>query len=92
MSAFLFCLPFQAADSLTQISISAALGTAEPIYGPSAIQSVALQESENPTYEITRDDLRWHGLDTTSAETQTFYLEAESGHMGLVQIIYSNVA
>lgn len=83
---------FSWVKSTAQASISAALGTAEPIYGPSAIQSVALQESENPTYEITRDDLRWHGLDTTSAETQTFYLEAESGHMGLVQIIYSNVA
>lgn len=72
--------------------MSAALGTAEPIYGPEALRSVAAQESQNPTHELTKDDLKWHALDTTSAETQTFYLEAESGHHGLVQVIYSNVA
>lgn len=72
--------------------ISAAFGTAEPIYGPEALRSVAIQESENPTYELTKEDLTWHALETTSAETQTFYLEADSGHCGIVQLIYSNVA
>lgn len=72
--------------------ISAAFGTAEPIYGPEALRSVAIQESENPTYELTKEDLTWHALETTSAETQTFYLEADSGLCGIVQLIYSNVA
>lgn len=72
--------------------MSAALGTAEPVYGATAIRSVAAQESQNPTYELTKEDLKWNVLDTTSAETQTFYLEAESGHHGFVQVIYSNVA
>lgn len=77
---------------LPSFRISAAFGTAEPIYGPKALRSVAIQESENPTCELTKGDLTWHELETTNAETQTFYMEADSGHYGLVQVIYSNVA
>lgn len=67
-------------------------GTAEPTYGAEALHSVALQEDENPTYEITPEDLHWRALPYTAAETQTFYLEADSGHYAIVQIINSNVA
>ncbi|KAF4636609.1 hypothetical protein G7Y89_g1472 [Cudoniella acicularis] len=68
------------------------VGTQEPIYGPSAIQSVALQTETTPYTELTRDDMKWVNMDTTSVETQTFHLTAASGHLGLAQVIYSNVA
>jgi len=67
-------------------------GTAEPIYGPEALHSVAKQEDQNPKYEITDDDLKWQALETTCAETQTFYTETDGGHFVMVQVIYSNVA
>jgi hypothetical protein len=67
-------------------------GTQEPIYGPSAIQSVAKQAETTPYTELTKDDLKWAAMDSTSVETQSFYLMADSGHIGLAQIIYSNVA
>ena len=66
-------------------------GTQEPIYGPSAIQSVARQAETTPYTELTKEDLRWVAMDSTSVETQTFYLMADSGHIGLAQVIYSNV-
>ena len=31
-------------------------------------------------------------MDTTNVETQTFYVMADNGHIGMVQVIYSNVA
>jgi len=31
-------------------------------------------------------------MDSTNVETQTFYLTADSGHQGMIQVIYSNVA
>ena len=67
-------------------------GTQEPIYGPSAIRSVAEETEEAPYTELTRDDLKWQNMDTTSVETQSFYLMSESGHFALAQIIHSNVA
>lgn len=67
-------------------------GTQEPIYGPSAIQPVTKQAETTPYTELSRDDLRWMAMDSTSVETQTFYITADSGHLGLVQVIYSNVA
>lgn len=67
-------------------------GTQEPIYGPSAIQSVAEQAKQVPYTELTRDDLKWVKMDSTCVETQTFYLMADSGHIGMAQVIYSNVA
>ncbi len=67
-------------------------GTAEPIYGPTALQSVAEQAKEQPYTELTRNDFKWAALDHTNVETQTFYLMAETGHFGMAQVIYSNIA
>ncbi len=67
-------------------------GTQEPIYGPSAIKSVAEQAAETPYTELTRKDLTWAAMDSTCVETQSFYLMADDGHMALAQAIYSNVA
>lgn len=67
-------------------------GTQEPIYGASAIQSVAQQAETTPYTELTKDDLKWITMDSTSVETQCFYFMADSGHIGFSQVIYSNVA
>jgi len=67
-------------------------GTQEPIYGPSAVQSVAKQAETTPYTVLKKEDLKWADMDTTNVETQTFYLMADSGHIGMVQIIHSNVA
>jgi hypothetical protein len=67
-------------------------GTQEPIYGPSAIKSVAEEGSETPFTELTRDDLKWTAMESTCVETQSFYLMSDDGHIGLAQVIYSNVA
>lgn len=67
-------------------------GTQEPIYGPSAIHSVAHQAQSVPYTELTRDDLKWAALSYTCVETQTFYITADSGHVAMAQVIYSNVA
>lgn len=67
-------------------------GTQEPIYGASALQSVAKQTETAPYTEISKEDLKWVAMESTSVETQSFYLMAESGHIGMVQVIYSNVA
>ncbi|KAL9640309.1 MAG: hypothetical protein Q9164_000359 [Protoblastenia rupestris] len=66
-------------------------GTQEPIYGHSAIQSVAKQAETVPWTELEKKDLRWAAMTSTCVETQTFYLMADSGHIGMAQIIYSNV-
>ncbi|PWW79981.1 oxidative stress survival, Svf1-like protein [Tuber magnatum] len=83
---------FSWVKSAAQSTLATVAGTAEPIYGSEAFHSVAEGESLNPSNEITKEDMRWNVLETTSVETQTFYLTADSGHHGLVQIIYSNVA
>ena len=67
-------------------------GTQEPIYGPSAIRSVAEQAETTPYTELKRDDLKWEAMESTCVETQSFYLMADNGHMALAQVIYSNVA
>ncbi|CAF9917777.1 Putative cell survival pathways protein [Imshaugia aleurites] len=67
-------------------------GTQEPIYGPSAIQSVAKQAEQVPYTELQKEDLKWVAMSSTCVETQTFYLMADSGHVGMAQVIYSNVA
>ncbi|ELR09602.1 Putative cell survival pathways protein [Pseudogymnoascus destructans] len=67
-------------------------GTQEPIYGPSAIRSVSEQAATVPYTELTREDLKWVNMDSTSVETQVFYLTADSGHIAFVQVIHSNVA
>ncbi|KAL8913882.1 MAG: hypothetical protein Q9171_001375 [Xanthocarpia ochracea] len=67
-------------------------GTQEPIYGPSAIQSVANQAQTTPYTELQPEDLQWTAMESTCVETQVFYLTADSGHIGMAQVIYSNVA
>jgi hypothetical protein len=42
--------------------------------------------------EATKSNFKWTVMESTSVETQTFYLNTESGHTGFVQVIYSNVA
>ncbi|KAH6672715.1 survival factor 1 [Plectosphaerella plurivora] len=66
-------------------------GTQEPIYGPSAIKSVAEEAKETPFTELGRADLAWQALGYTSVETQSFYIMSESGHYALCQVIHSNV-
>ncbi|KAI5805000.1 oxidative stress survival, Svf1-like protein [Geopyxis carbonaria] len=83
---------FSWVSKTVQSGLSTVAGTAEPIYGPEALHSVATQEDQNPTYESPPEDLHWLTPESTSAETQTFYLEADSGYYGIVQVIYSNVA
>ncbi|KAL8732462.1 MAG: hypothetical protein Q9166_002675 [cf. Caloplaca sp. 2 TL-2023] len=67
-------------------------GTQEPIYGPSAIQSVAKQAETTPYTELQPEDLEWTAMESTCVETQVFYMMADSGHIGMAQVIYSNVA
>ena len=67
-------------------------GTQEPIYGPSAIQSVAKQAETTPYTELTKEDLKWAALNSTSVETQIFYVMADNGYIASAQVIYSNVA
>ncbi|TVY68647.1 Survival factor 1 [Lachnellula suecica] len=66
-------------------------GTSEPIYGPSAIQTVTKQAETTPYTELTKADLKWDALNSTCVETQGFYFTANSGHIGMAQVIYSNV-
>ncbi|KAF4126651.1 Survival factor 1 [Geosmithia morbida] len=67
-------------------------GTQEPIYGPSAIRSVAEETAKKSHTELTRDDIKWQVMDSTNVETQTFYIFSKSGRIGMAQVIYSNVA
>lgn len=73
-------------------TLSAAVGTQEPIYGPDAIQSVAQQAEETSHTILTKDDLRWKAYQYTNVETQTFYIMADDGTLVMVQLIYSNIA
>jgi hypothetical protein len=67
-------------------------GTQEPIYGPEAIQPVTKQGETVSHTELTKEDLKWEVMDSTSVETQTWYFTADNGNVGLCQVIYSNVA
>ena len=67
-------------------------GTQEPIYGPSALHSVAEQAKEIPYTELKKEDMRWVAMQSTCVETQTFYFMADGGHIGMAQVIYSNLA
>lgn len=73
-------------------TLSAAVGTQEPIYGPEAIQSVAQQAAETPYTVLTKENLRWKAYQYTNVETATFYIMADSGDLVMVQVIYSNIA
>ncbi|KAJ5690283.1 Survival factor 1 [Penicillium macrosclerotiorum] len=73
-------------------TLSAAVGTQEPIYGPEAIQSVAQQAAETPYTVTDKQILRWKAYQYTNVETQTFYIMADNGTLVMVQVIYSNIA
>jgi len=90
LSEFLYC--GGVANGMNAGSLSAAVGTQEPIYGPEAIQSVAQQAEETPYTAMTKDDLRWKAYQYTNVETQTFYIMADDGSLVMVQLIYSNIA
>lgn len=66
-------------------------GTQEPIYGPSAIRSVADEDTKTTHTELGRDAFKWKVMDSTNVETQTFYLFGDNGRIGMAQVIYSNV-
>jgi hypothetical protein len=63
------------------------LGTEEPLYGEDAIQPVTKQGVQYT--EMKKEDLKWKAQGGTNVETQTFYFTADSGHVGVAQIIYS---
>lgn len=67
------------------------MGLTDHNYGPEALQSVAVQAQETPYTELTKDDLKWEVMSGTNVETKTFYLLADSGHIGMAQVIYSDV-
>ena len=67
-------------------------GTQEPIYGPSAIKSVAQEAAQTPYTELTREHLKWQQLDSTNVQTQCFYFFADNGSIAMCQVIYSNIA
>ncbi|KXX82072.1 Survival factor 1 [Madurella mycetomatis] len=75
-----------------QQTLANVAGTQEPIYGPSAIKSVAEEAEAIPYTELTRDDMKWQAMDSTCVETQTFYFMSEGGQLAFAQVIYSNVA
>ena len=85
-------LPPLLTNRLRPCRLANVAGTQEPIYGASAIASVAEQCSTVPYTELKKEDVRWAALESTSVETQTFYVMAESGHLAMAQVIYSNVA
>ncbi|KAJ5782974.1 Histone H4 [Penicillium paradoxum] len=72
-------------------TLSAVVGTEEPIYGPEAIQSVAQQTETTPFTNVNKDILRWRAFSYTNVETQTFYIMADNGTLVFVQVIYSNI-
>ena len=71
--------------------MAAVAGTQEPEYGPEAIHPVGKNPGDPAYTELTKKDLKWATLDYTNVESQTFYLFADSGHIGFLQLIYSNV-
>jgi hypothetical protein len=68
------------------------VGTEEPIYGPSAIKSVAEDAKTTPYTELKKEDMKWEVIDTTCVETQSFYFMSDNGRLALAQVLYSNVA
>ena len=83
---------YPSTSSLRARRVANVAGTQEPIYGPTAIQSVAKQAETVPYTELKKENLKWEAMDSTCVETQTFYIMADSGHIGMAQVIYSIVA
>ncbi|OAL03878.1 oxidative stress survival, Svf1-like protein [Phaeosphaeriaceae sp. SRC1lsM3a] len=73
-------------------TLAAVAGTQEPEYGPDSIHPVGKNAGDPAFTELTKKDLKWATLDYTNVESQTFYLFTEAGHVGFLQLIYSNVA
>lgn len=87
-------VPFSVVVPLTDFhagSLSAVVGTEEPIYGPEALQSVAKQTETTPFSDVNKEILRWRAFSYTNVETQTFYIMADNGTLVFVQVIYSNI-
>lgn len=63
----------------------------ERVYGPSAIQSVVEQTKETPYTEVGKDALVWEKMESTNVETKSFYMVSDTGKVGMVQVLYSNV-
>lgn len=68
------------------------MGTQEPDYGATAIQTVTAQAEKTPYTVLTKDDLKWKAMESTNVESQTFYLISDEGKVASVQMIYNNVA
>lgn len=83
--------PVVVTDRFDAGSLSAVVGTEEPIYGPEAIQSVAQQAETTSFSDVNKDILRWRAYSYTNVETQTFYIMADNGTVVFVQVIYSNI-
>ncbi|KPM42706.1 Survival factor 1 [Neonectria ditissima] len=66
-------------------------GTQEPVYGPDAIRSVAVEAEKTPFTELTRESMTWAKMESTCVETQIFYVYTEEGHVAFFEVIYSNV-
>jgi hypothetical protein len=72
--------------------IASVAGTAEPVYGPEAFQSVIDRtKDKNPVSELSEGDYKWILPEASHVETATFYITAESGHAVMCQIIHSKV-
>jgi hypothetical protein len=67
------------------------LGTEEPIYGPEALRSIHEDAKTTPYTELSKADEAWEVMESTNVETQTFYMLADNGYLGMFQVIYSNV-
>jgi hypothetical protein len=52
---------------------------------------VALQTKDVPFTELKKEDLVWEKMGGTNVETKTFYMTSDSGHVGMAQVIYSDV-
>ncbi|GIZ41352.1 hypothetical protein CKM354_000465800 [Cercospora kikuchii] len=67
------------------------VGLTDHHYGPEGVHSVAQQAKETPYTELTKNDLAWEVMSGTNVETKTFYVATDSGHIAMVQVIYSDV-
>jgi len=86
---------FSWAQKAVQSTLSTVAGTAEPIYGPEALHSVAKTVADaagDHKTDLTKEDLKWMALEYTNVESQTWYFTIDNGALGLAQVIYSNVA
>ncbi|KXS98314.1 hypothetical protein AC578_6841 [Pseudocercospora eumusae] len=81
-------------DSILQAAaliLVCSVGLTDHNYGPEACHSVAEQTKETPYTELTKDDLAWEIVSGTNVETKTFYVVGDNGHIGMAQVIYSDV-